>query len=87
MLGYIVMLVGVFAWFKTRTAAHRKVQIGFKAVMLMLFIQMLLGIFTVLYAAPWHFAIVHQLGAIFVLMLILQTLFAATYPSEQSVRG
>lgn len=87
MLGYIVMLVGVFAWFKTRTAAHRRVQIGFKAVMLMLFIQMLLGIFTVLYAAPWHFAIVHQVGAIFVLMLILQTLFAATYPSEQSVRG
>ena len=87
MLGYVVMLAGVFAWYKTRTAAHRKVQIGFKAVLLMLFIQMVLGIFTVLYAAPWHFAIVHQLGAIFVLMLILQTLFAATYPSEQSVRG
>jgi cytochrome c oxidase assembly protein subunit 15 len=87
MLGYGVMLIGVFAWYKSRAAAHRKVQIGFKAVMMMLFIQMALGIFTVLYAAPWYFAIVHQVGAIFVLMLILQTLFAATYPSEQSVRG
>ncbi len=87
MLGYALMLVGVFAWFKSRGAAHRKIRIGFKAVMFMLFIQMVLGIFTVLYAAPWYFAIVHQVGAIFVMLLILQTLFAATYPSEQSVRG
>lgn len=87
MLGYGLMIVGLFAWFKSRGEAHHKVRIGFKAVMLMLFIQMLLGIFTVIYAAPWHFAIVHQIGAIFVMLLILQTLFAATFPSEQSVRG
>ena len=87
MLGYGLMIVGLFAWFKSRGEAHHKVRSGFKAVMLMLFIQMLLGIFTVIYAAPWHFAIVHQIGAIFVMLLILQTLFAATFPSEQSVRG
>ena len=87
MLGYLVMFAGVFAWYQSRSAGHSKVRIGFKAVLMMLFIQMLLGIFTVLYAAPWYFAIVHQMGAIFVLMLMLQTLFAATYPSEQSVRG
>jgi len=87
MLGYVLMAVGVLAWFKTRTAAHRKVQIGFKAVMLMLLIQMALGIITVLYAAPWYFAIVHQVGAIFVIVLILQASFAANYPAEQSVRA
>ena len=87
MLGYLVMFAGVFAGYQSRSAGHSKVRIGFKAVLMMLFIQMLLGIFTVLYAAPWYFAIVHQMGAIFVLMLMLQTLFAATYPSEQSVRG
>jgi cytochrome c oxidase assembly protein subunit 15 len=87
MVGYCLMIVGLFAWFKSRGAAHNKVRVGFKALMLMLFIQMLLGIFTVIYAAPWHFAIVHQIGAIFVILLILQTLFAATFPSEQSVRG
>jgi len=54
MLGYILMAVGVLAWFKTRTAAHRKVQIGFKAVLIMLVIQMVLGIVTVLYGAPWY---------------------------------
>lgn len=86
MLGYLLMIVGVVAWVKSRSAAHRKVRIGFKAVLIMLVIQMILGIVTVLYAAPWYIAIVHQVGAIFVLVLILQASFAATYPQEQSLR-
>ena len=36
----------------------------FNAVLAMLVIQMVLGIVTVLYGAPWQIAIVHQIGAV-----------------------
>lgn len=85
-LGYILMLLGIFAWIKSRNLAHRKLQIGFKAILIMMIIQMVLGIFTVMYAAPWYIAIFHQIGAIFLLVIILQTKFIANFPHEQSVR-
>ena len=86
-LGYILMLLGIAAWIKSRTIAHRKLRIGFKAILIMMIIQMVLGILTVMYAAPWYIAIFHQIGAIFLLVLILQTKFIANFPQEQSVRS
>jgi cytochrome c oxidase assembly protein subunit 15 len=86
-LGYILMLLGITAWIKSRTIAHRKLRIGFKAILIMMIIQMVLGILTVMYAAPWYIAIFHQIGAIFLLVLILQTKFIANFPQEQSVRS
>ena len=80
------MSVGILAWFKLRNLAHRKLRISFKAILIMLIIQMFIGILTVLYAAPWYIAIVHQLGAIFLLILILQARFIACHPQEQSLR-
>jgi cytochrome c oxidase assembly protein subunit 15 len=50
-------------------------------------IQMVLGILTVMYAAPWYIAIFHQIGAILLLVLILQTKFIANFPQEQSLRS
>lgn len=53
----------------------------------MMSLQMVLGITTVLYAAPWHIAIVHQLGAVVLWVLILRARFLAAYPPQQSVKG
>lgn len=86
MLGYVLMCVGILAWFKLRNLAHQKLRISFKAILIMLIIQMFIGILTVIYAAPWYIAIVHQLGAIFLLILILQARFIACHPQEQSLR-
>jgi heme a synthase len=41
---------------------------------------------TVLYAAPWQVAIVHQIGAIVLVAAILRARFAAMYPKTQSLR-
>ena len=49
-------------------------------------LQMILGIVTVLYAAPWQIAILHQIGAIAVMALVLRTRFATMYPAAQSLR-
>jgi len=53
----------------------------------MIAVQMVLGIITVLYSAPLHFAIVHQIGAIVSWVLILRARFLAAYPIQQSIRG
>ena len=53
----------------------------------MLFAQILLGIITVLYSAPVQVAIVHQIGAVVLWVLILRSRYLARYPLPQSVRG
>lgn len=85
-LGYVLMALGIAAWFKSRSIAHRKLRIGFKAILIMMVAQMVLGIVTVMYAAPWYIAIFHQIGAVVLIVLILQTKFIANFPQEQSVR-
>ncbi|MDC1288717.1 COX15/CtaA family protein [Amylibacter sp.] len=86
-LGYVLMALGIAAWFKSRSIAHRKLRIGFKAILIMMVAQMVLGIVTVMYAAPWYIAIFHQIGAVVLIVLILQTKFIANFPQEQSVRS
>jgi cytochrome c oxidase assembly protein subunit 15 len=46
-----------------------------------------LGIVTVITMAPVHIAIVHQLGAVALWVLILRGRFLAQYPLTRSVRG
>ncbi|MDB9817005.1 COX15/CtaA family protein [Amylibacter sp.] len=86
-LGYVLMALGIAAWFKSRSIVHRKLRIGFKAILIMMVAQMVLGIVTVMYAAPWYIAIFHQIGAVVLIVLILQTKFIANFPQEQSVRS
>jgi len=49
--------------------------------------QAVLGIFTALYSAPLHIAIVHQVGAIVLWVLILRARFLARYPIPQLIKG
>ncbi|WP_394199668.1 heme A synthase [Litoreibacter albidus] len=87
MLGYALFLFGLYVWWRARAAASRAVKQAFDWVAVMMFGQMVLGIGTVLYAAPWHLAIVHQLGAVVLVCLILRARFTSIYPPVQSVRN
>lgn len=86
MLGYLVGVFALFAWIKARKSALIQIRRAFHWVMLGVVVQMGLGIFTVLYAAPLDIAISHQFGAIVLIVLILRAVFAATYPKEQALR-
>ena len=86
MLGYIVFAFAVVVWRRGGKSAHNRTRFAFNAVMAMITIQMALGILTVLYSAPLHFAIVHQIGAIAVWVLILRARFLSNYPLQQSLR-
>jgi len=86
-VGYMLLLVAAAAWFAGRRSARTVMRGAFHAMMLMMVLQVLLGIVTVIYSAPWYFAILHQFGAVVLIVLILRARFYAMYPMRQSVRG
>ena len=85
--GYLLLIFGVIVWRRGRTSAHPATRFAFNAVMAVLLLQMLIGIGTVLYAAPWTIAIVHQLTAVLLWVLILRARFLSGYPISTSIRG
>ncbi|ETX13096.1 heme A synthase [Roseivivax halodurans JCM 10272] len=87
MAGYLLFVFGIVVWTRARRSPNTDTRFRFNAVLAMLVVQMALGIGTVLYGAPWHIAIVHQIGAVVLWVLILRARFAAQYPKFQSVRG
>ncbi|MBE9635437.1 heme A synthase [Salipiger mangrovisoli] len=86
MMGYLVFIFGVVVWLRGRKSANADTRFRFNAVMAMLCVQVVLGIATVLYIAPWHIAITHQLGAVVLWVLILRARFGAQFPKPQSIR-
>ncbi|SFP62410.1 heme A synthase [Tranquillimonas alkanivorans] len=87
MTGYALVVFGVIAWRRSRASANAVTRFAFAAVLAMMFVQTLLGIGTVMYSAPWEIAIVHQLGAVFLWVLIIRARFLSQYPRTQSIRG
>ncbi|WP_264213522.1 heme A synthase [Leisingera thetidis] len=84
--GYLLFAFGVVAWLRGRGSAHARTRFAFNAVFAALMVQVLLGIVTVLYAAPLHAAITHQLMAIAVWVLILRARFLSAYPIATSIK-
>ena len=85
--GYLLLAFGVIVWLRGRKSAHPKTRFAFNAVMAALALQIVLGIVTVLYAAPWTIAILHQFLAVVLWVLILRARFLAAYPVATSIKG
>ncbi|WP_298431537.1 heme A synthase [uncultured Jannaschia sp.] len=84
--GYVLFAVIVAAWLVARKGANRATGVAFMGVMHMAVLQMILGIVTVTYSAPWHLAILHQFGAVLLICLAVRARHRAKYPLPQSVR-
>ncbi|UWQ34776.1 COX15/CtaA family protein [Leisingera sp. M527] len=84
--GYLLFAFGVVAWLRGRGSAHARTRLAFNAVFAALSVQVLLGIITVIYAAPLHAAITHQLVAIGLWVLILRARFLSAYPIATSIK-
>ncbi|MFS4439043.1 heme A synthase [Paracoccaceae bacterium GXU_MW_L88] len=87
MVGYLLVILGAFMWWKARKAPIAAMRSAFALVAIMMLFQVALGIVTLLYAAPLNLAILHQTGAILLIVLILNARFTAGYPPAQSIRG
>ena len=87
MVGYLLLAFSVMVWLKGRRSANNATRAAFTGAFIALSAQVVMGIATVLYAAPWQVAIVHQLLAVAVWVLIIRARFHSQYPLAQSVRG
>ncbi|MEO9515770.1 MAG: heme A synthase [Paracoccaceae bacterium] len=85
--GYVLLAFAVGVWFASRKSAHTKTRFAFNAVMAAMVLQIVLGIVTVLYAAPLHIAIFHQILAVVLWVLILHARYLSAYPVATSIRG
>ena len=85
--GYLLFAFAVVVWMRGRRSAHAATRFAFNAVFAVLSLQVVIGIVTVLTAAPVEIAIVHQVVAVLVWVLILRARFLAAYPISTSIKG
>ncbi|WP_299657765.1 heme A synthase [uncultured Tateyamaria sp.] len=85
--GYLLFAFAVVVWLRGRKSAHDKTRFAFSAMFAAMSLQIVLGIVTVLYGAPWQVAILHQFLAVVLWALILRARFLAAYPIATSIRG
>ena len=86
-IGYLLLAFSVMVFLRGRRSANGATRVAFKAAFIALLGQIVLGVMTVLYGAPWQVAIVHQIIAIVLWVLILRARFLSLYPQAQSIRG
>ncbi|WP_299198721.1 heme A synthase [uncultured Tateyamaria sp.] len=85
--GYLLFAFAVVVWLRGRRSAHENTRFAFNAVFAAMSLQIVLGITTVLYGAPWQVAILHQFLAVVLWALILRARFLSAYPIATSIRG
>ena len=83
MSGYILFLFGIYVWFRSRKSGNSQIRNAISLVMLIIFLQMTIGVITVMYSAPWHIAIFHQFGAIVLWYDIIRARFLSAFPPKQ----
>ncbi|MCG7491927.1 heme A synthase [Thalassobius sp. Cn5-15] len=86
-VGYLLLGYSVMAWMRGRKSAHSATRAAFTAAFIAVVAQIVLGIYTVVTAAPWNIAIVHQVFGILVFVLILRARFLSAHPIVASLRG
>lgn len=84
--GYLLFAFAVVVWLRGRGSAHPATRSAFNLIFAVLSLQILLGVITVLYAAPWQAAILHQLVAVGLWVVILRGRFLAAYPVATSIK-
>ena len=87
MSAYLLLAFGIAVWWRGRHSAHASTRLAVHAVMAMLLVQVVLGIFAALTAAQLHVAITHQLGAILLWVLVIRARHRAQYPLAGSIRA
>lgn len=85
-VGYVLMIAGILLWLRSRQSPHSSTRFAASLVLAMMFVQLLLGVMTVLYGAQLNWAIAHQFGAVVLVVLVLRTRFRALYPVPDQLR-
>ncbi|MEM8578368.1 MAG: COX15/CtaA family protein [Pseudomonadota bacterium] len=84
--GYLLLAFGIVVWLRGRRSAYPATRSAFHVAFGLLLAQIVLGIVTVIYAAPWNIAIFHQLLGVILWIAILRARFLAGYPTGTTLR-
>lgn len=87
MVGYVLFALVVVAWVLSRGSVHATTRRAFDWMAVLALGQVVLGIVTVLHAAPLHLGLMHQFGAVVLFVFILRARHRARYPIVTSIRG
>ena len=87
MVGYLLAVFAAVVWMRARRSPHPVTRGAFTAMIAIVGVQVALGILTVIHAAPLGLALIHQLGAVALFVLIIRARHHASFPFETSVRG
>ncbi|WP_323784575.1 heme A synthase [Thalassovita sp.] len=85
-VGYLLFAFGIMVFLRGRRSAHARTRAAYTAAFVALCAQVALGIYTVMTGALWQVAIVHQVGAILVWVLVLRARFLSGYPVVDTIR-
>lgn len=84
--GYGLAIFGFIVWRRGHKSANTTTKGAFDLIGAVLFLQIILGIVTVLKGAPMPLGVAHQIGAVALFVAILRARFLSRYPAQQSVR-
>ncbi len=87
MTAYGLFAFGIYVGMKAAKSPFKRTRGAFGTVGLLLIIQMIIGILTVLYAAPLQLAILHQFIGVVLWLATVRARFMAGYPSGDAIRG
>ncbi len=85
--GYLLFAFAVVVWIRGRSSAHSATRFAFNAAFAAIVLQVVLGVTTILYAAPLTIALLHQGVAVLCWVLILRARHLSLYPIATSLRG
>ena len=86
MSGYLLAAFAVVVWLRARKSAYGATRRAFHAVLILLFVQIFIGIYTALTAAQVHVAITHQVTAVILWVAIVRARHLAGAPVAGSLR-
>ncbi|MEO0359439.1 MAG: COX15/CtaA family protein, partial [Pseudomonadota bacterium] len=85
--GYALFAFAIFVGLRAAKSPNKQTRKAFGTVGLLMVVQMVIGVVTVMNAAPLHFAILHQFMGVLLWLAIIRGRFLAGYPIVSSVRG
>ena len=84
---YLLVVFAAVVWRASRRSANAASRRAHDWVAAAVAVQLVLGIVTVMHSAVWYLAILHQLTAVALWVLVIRARFLAQYPLPQSLRG
>ncbi|MEM7059193.1 MAG: COX15/CtaA family protein [Pseudomonadota bacterium] len=82
---YFVIVATLFFWWRTRKSGHAKIKAWGGRVLMVVLAQAVLGIITLVHAAPVGLALIHQGLALVLTGALVHARFEIAYPSEQKI--